>query len=153
MAASPRLTELTLIYPFFGDPLVSEAGLPLDVVETTRSAALKLVNACKALPDFNTIQIVHIGGGPRPPAVGGYEQMRDGGLPPVEQRWQALRDRVKDVKDVAMDCLKECQEGEGRKRITLRVIELGRFRPPGKHRPGSMRVERVEEYEVGGFNV
>lgn len=128
------------------------------MVGATRSTISEVVNACKYLPDFDTIQIVHIlGWGAHRPAVRGYDQMRDGGLPSAEQLVQEVRDRVNDVKDLAIDCLKRpemgYQEGEGRKRITLRVIELGRYRPPGKNRPGSLRVNRVDEYEVWGFDV
>ena len=152
MAACPRLTELTLIYPYPGDPPVSETGVPLDVVGTTHSATLELVNACKFLPDFDTIQIVHIlAWGTSPPAVRGH-----GGLS-AEQLLQAVRDPVNDVKDLMIDCLKRsemgCQGRERRKRAMVRVIELCRYRPPGKHCLGSLRINRVEEYEVRGSNV
>ena len=156
MAACPRLTELTLIYPYPGDPPVSETGVPLDVVGTTHSAALELVNACKSLPDFDTIQIVHIlAWGTSPPAVRAHQHMRYGGLS-AEQLLQVARDPVNDVKDLVIDCLKRpemgCQEGERRKRAMVRVIELCRYRPPGKDCPGSLRINLVEEYEVRGFD-
>lgn len=158
MTACPRLTELTLIYPYPGDPLVSETlGVPLDVVETTQSATSELVDACKSLPEFNTIQIVHyLGELPHPPVTPEYGEMEDDSQPSADKWRQASRDWVNDVKDLAIDCLKKremgCREGEGRKRTTLRVIKLGRYRLPGKHSRGSVRVELVEEYEVPGYD-
>jgi len=79
-----------------------------------------------------------------------------GGVPPSkEQRRELLRDRVKGVKDAAKDCLKKpeigCQEGEGRKKITLRVIELGAYRPHGEPYLDCIGVEKVDECEVWGF--
>jgi len=124
------------------------------VVETARSAILELVNACKTLPDFNTFQIVYVHflvKHPYPP-IRGYERTRDGVPPTMEQRRQALRDLMKGVKNVAIDCLKKpeigCQQGEGRKRTTLRVIELGAYRPPGGPDLDCITVEKVEECEV-----
>ena len=158
MAACQGLTELTLIYPHPDDTLVAETGLPLDKVGVTHSAALELVNACKALPDFNTIQLVHfLGRDHTLPAMCEYERMRDGNLSSAEQPRQVLRDRVEVVRDLVIDCLRNpemgSQEGEETRKTTLRVIELGKYRLPGKpyHRV-SVRVEKVEEYEVREFD-
>ena len=82
--------------------------------------------------------------------------MADGCLPSKEQMREALRDRVKGVEDVAIECLKKpeigCQEGEGRKKTTLRVIELGACRPRGEPYVDCVRVEKVEVCEVWGFD-
>ena len=155
MAACPRLTELTLIYLHPDHALVSETGDPLDTVGTTHSATLELVSACKVLPDFDTIQIVH-GLDKKLLIFGthGYDQVGDGSMPSMEQQWQALRNRAKGMRDLVINCLKGPEigreEGEGKK-ITLRVIELGKYRLPGELYLDSVRVEKVEEYEVWGF--
>ena len=125
MAACLRLTELTLIYPRGFDARVTEPGVTLDRVGITRSTTIELVSACKALLNFNTLQIVHFFG----PKV-----------------------LVEGVKDLTVHCLKTpemgCQEGEGRKKTTLRVIGLCRYRIPGKIQPGAVVVGNVEVYEV-----
>jgi len=156
VAACSGLTELTLIYPYPDGTLVSETGVPLDVVETTHSAAIELVNACKSHPDLDTIQIVHfVGRDLYPSAARGY-RLEDGSPTSMERRRQELRTRVKGVKDLVVDCLKKpktgCQEGEGRKKTTLRVIELDTYRLTGELFLDSMRVEKVEGYEVWGFD-
>ena len=156
MAACPRLTELTLIYPHPDDTLVSETGLPLDVVKTTCSAAMDLVTACKSLPDLDTIQIVHFVGREQYPPARRHGLGSDSPAA-MEQRRRQLRARVEGVKDSVIDCLKKLkrgsQEGEGRRRTTLRVIELDTYRLPGELYLDSMKVEKVEECEVWGFDV
>ena len=139
MAACRRLTELTIIYPHPRDTPFSKTGAQLNTVETACSATLELVNVCKELPDFETIQIVYF-----LPAV-----TPDGGCvarPFLKQQNQALREQVKGVMDLAIDCLKEpgtgCLEGEGRK-TTVRVIELS----PNHPRP-HLGPAKVEEHEV-----
>jgi len=100
------------------------------MVGTARSATLELLGASKALPDFDTLQIVHFL--PNTPSPGYMDWwLRNNGLLPTEQRKQTLREHVrgvKGVKDLAIDCLKRpktgCQKGGGRKKTTLRVIEL-----------------------------
>ena len=156
MAACPRLTELTLIYPRAWDAIIPEPGVPLDRVRTTQSATIELVNACKALPGFNTLQIVQFLGKNSYPTHG-YDQMEDGSPPPVEPRRQALMDLVEGVKGLAIKCLRApklgYQEGAGKKKITLRLIWLGAYGLPGEFTPGPVRVEEVEEYEVWGSGI
>ena len=110
------------------------------MARTARSATLELVNACKALPDLDTIQIVHFlpGTGDRLEAIGIYS---------TEPSNRALREEVRSVRDSAIDCLNTPemgrQKGGRRKKITLRVIELN----PDHPRPHLGTVE-VEECEV-----
>jgi hypothetical protein len=101
---------------------------------------LELVNACKSLPDFDTLQIVHfILGVPLYP--GSLEEFST-------ERWnQEVRDQAKDVKGGAIDCLREpetgCQEGGGRKKTALRLIELRQ-----DSRTFRLDSVKVEEYRV-----
>jgi len=96
----------------------------------------KLITVCKGLPDFDTIQIVYF--------LPGHVlfQKRRAILLSSEQVSRALREQVKGVVDLAIECLKEPGEGEGRK-TTVRVIELslGDLRP-------YMGPVKVEEYEA-----
>jgi len=99
---------------------------------------LELVNACKALPDFDTIQIVHFlpGTGDRLEAIG---------ILSTEPLNRTLREEVKGVRDSVVDCLNKLEMGRqkgGRRKITLRVIELS----PDHPRPhlGSVEVEECE---------
>jgi len=70
-------------------------------------------------------------------------------LSSMEQQQQAMREQATGVRDLAMDCLKEpktgCREGAGRKRTTLRVIELNPSLPVLSFRLDSLK---VEEHEV-----
>jgi len=141
VAACRGLTELTIIYPHTYDTPVSETGALIDKVETARSATLALVNVCKELPDFDTIQIVYF--------IPGNAFMYFGDrtvLPCSEAQKQALREWVKGVTDLAIDCLKNpgtgSREWEGRK-TTVRVIELSLDYPMRHLGPA-----KVEEYEV-----
>jgi len=129
MAACPRLTELTVMYPH-PDGAKSKA---------VPSEMLELVNACKALPDFDTIQIVHFlpGTGDRLEAIG---------IPSAAPLNRTLREEVKGMRDSVADCLNKLETGRqkgGRRKITLRVIELN----PDHPRPHLGPVE-VEECEV-----
>jgi hypothetical protein len=97
-----------------------------------------LVNACRALPYFDTLQIVH-----------GYRPTYEETDLSVRRRRQVLREHVDSAKDVAINCLKELDtgglEGEGRKKTTVRVVELVAGSPyPNFH----LNYVRVEEYEV-----
>jgi len=90
----------------------------------------ELLGACNALPDFDTLQIVHFL--PNTPSPGYVDWwLRNNGLLPTQQRKQALSEQVrgvKGVKDLAIDYLKKpkgrYRGGRGRKETTLRVIEL-----------------------------
>ena len=135
MAACPRLTELTIIYPHpYGAPAVAE---------TARSVISELVDACKALPDFDTFQILRllVDTPPRRYAARSTEQWK-----------RTLSEEVGGVKDWAVCCLKAktgCEEGGGRKRTTLRVIGLNSSLRPGedifrRFHLGSVKVEVYE---------
>jgi len=108
----------------------------LDTVEIARSETLELVNTCKALQGFDTIQIMSF-----LPST----WMGRVGLSSSEQLNQGLRERVNGVRDVAIDCLKRPGTGwgKGRKKATVRVIELSPDHP--KPHLGSVK---VEEYGV-----
>ena len=103
----------------------------------------ELVIACKALPDFDTLQILYFPTTPPHPICwcGGHGTSR-------EQWKRKLREQAKDMKDLAVVCLQGaetvCQEGEGGKRTTVRVVRLrsGRRRP--ERHPGSAEVEVCE---------
>jgi len=127
VTALPRLTELTLIYPHPYDYPIMEAGTQLYTVRTVRSATSELVNACRTLPKFDTLQIVHFLLGEPLSRIYG-EEMEYSSVPCTEQRKQELRERVKGVKDLAIDSLEKaktgCLEGGRGKKTTLKVIEL-----------------------------
>jgi hypothetical protein len=135
VAACPRLTELTVLCPFKQETEI----IPLDIVESVRLAISELIDACKTLPDFNTLQIVYLTLDLLP-------------IYPIaaltERRNQALRVQVKDVKDWAIDCLKKPKTGRGKKKATLRVIELMQH----GCRTFGLDSVKVEEYEVPGFD-
>jgi len=103
-------------------------GIPLDTVRATRSALSKLVNKCKALPNFDTLQIVHFSL-TKPPPIN-HPRRRGGQKSYPKQQKPALVDQVRGVKDWAIDCLKKPetgnQGGAGREKtaVMLRVIEL-----------------------------
>jgi hypothetical protein len=89
----------------------TETGYLLDPVGSARFATSELVNACKALPDFDTFQIVY-GRGP----------MYNEADLSVKKRRQALRESVEGARNLAINRLKE--PGAGRNKTTVRVIEL-----------------------------
>ena len=108
---------------------------------------LKLVAACKTLQDFNTLQIVRFPfTQPYMPICscdGPCECFRPD-LP--EGHWeQLLGEYMKDLEECAIEYLKRpktgCLEGEGVKRITLRVIEFSVDCPL-----------KVREHEVEDFD-
>jgi hypothetical protein len=132
VAACPKLTELTIICPHAGTVEDTETEY-LGPAGSVRSATSELVNACKALPDFDTLQIVY---GCQPM----YWELYHSEIP----RRQTLREHAGYAKDSAINCLREpetgCRERGGRKKITVRVIEL----VMGNHDPTSVRVEVCE---------
>ena len=141
MAACPKLTELSIVYPY---PCDGDVDLGMEtsarLVRNVRSAMLELANTCKALPDFDTFQIIHV---PlpvlRPELYMDYEMTRNPALSFYE-----LREELGSGKELVMNCLKKpetkCREGEGRKKTMVRVVELAEG-----HHPASTK---VEEYEV-----
>ena len=144
MAACRGLTELTIIYPHPYDFPVSDTGALIDKVKTARSATLALIDVCKELPDFDTIQIVYFI--PCSPPMFMFMWGDSIVAPPSEGQKQSSRERAKAVTDFVIDCLKQpgtgSREGEGRK-TTVRVIELTPDHPMCHLGPA-----KVEEYEV-----
>lgn len=140
MVTLTRLTELTLMHPHPHVTPGVETG-------TVHSATLELVNACRALPDFDTLQIVHVLLGESVLLCGGMRVT----LTPTDQREQALREQVKVVRDLALESLKKAKARcwEGRK-VMLRVIELSPHFPLVGHHLGAAHLGsvRVEGFEV-----
>ena len=147
MAACPRLTELTVLFRHRYDAQHAETGTLIDPTEGARSAMSELVVACKALPDFDTLQVVR--DTIIPDHLVCWCGWRGCGsrMGSSKQQEEISRKQMKDMKDWAIDCLKkpgtEFQKGEERerKRITLRVFMFDPGRPC--HSSGE-----VEEYEV-----
>ena len=120
MAACPRLAELTVISHYHHNAKHIEAA----------RAISELVVACKALPDFDTFQIIRI------PTVQFFCNFCGWGACgsrayPSEEWKQMVRRETEDIEDWAIDCLKKseagCRKRGERKRIALRVF---------KHNPG-----------------
>ena len=106
-----------------------------DPAESVHSTVLSLVVACKVLPDFDTLQIVHFPYRGRQ-EVSGYQGYS-------RERPKRSTDELERLKDWAISCLKSetgSQEGEGKKRKKLRVIKLSPDRPL----LGSVEVEVYE---------
>ena len=118
-------------------------GIPQDLTEGARSAVSELVVACKALPDFDTLQILYFPTEPPRPICW------CGTHGPSKEQWdRSLREQVDSMKDLVLGCLKSPkmghQEGKGRKKTTVRVIRFGPVRPRPNHHPGPMKVEQYE---------
>ena len=147
MAACPRLTELTVVFHHQYDGQHAETGTLIDPAGGARSAMSELVVACKALPDFATLQVVRFTLVPGHLICscgwGGCGSRMDSS----KQKEEILRKQTEDMKDWAMDCLKRSETGwrEGeerkRKRTTLRVFMFGPGRP-------CHSLAKVETYEV-----
>ena len=136
MAACPRLTELTVILPYPHGAEITDTGILLDPIGVARSAISELVIACKALPDFDTFQIVRYPIGPPPLVCRCTNWWECSAHTPSSEQWEeALEKQMKDLEEWAIDCLKEprieCQE-EGRKRTTLRAIKFAPGRGPAR---------------------
>ena len=137
VAACPKLAELTIISPHPDTIEDLETKYYLDPVGSVRSATSELVNACKGLPDFDTLQIVHGCG-----LDYGGEELH------VKRLQREYMEHVDGARDVAISCLKLPEtryhrEGEGR-RTTVRVVEL----VAGPAQNFYMESVNVEEYEV-----
>ena len=121
-AACPRLTELTIIFPYC---LRYDRRTEWEFTPDLAEVMSELVGACEALPDFNVLQIVRF-------SISPYWTMdwRSVRTSAMEQLEQKMRKRTKEVEDLALDCLKmhkaRCREGGGRKRTTLKVITFPR---------------------------
>ena len=106
----------------------------------------KLIVVCKTLQDFNTLQIVRL-------TKPDYYPLFDCDTGQVSsdhsydsyittERWaQILEEHVKDLREWAVECLEKAKtgglEGEERKKITVRTVEVGYIHPM-----------KVREYEV-----
>jgi hypothetical protein len=137
VAVCPKLTELTIIFPDPGTIKDTETGYLLNPNGSVRSATSELVSACKALPDFDISQIVH-----------GCGLMYGGAGLRAKRRRRRLRKHVGWAKDSAINSLKEpetgCQERQGWKKATVRVIELVAGSPCPTFHLSSARVEECE---------
>ena len=113
-------------------------------MEIVHSATLELVNACRALPDLDTLQIVHFLLD-KPLLVCGYTRAS---LAATDKQEQALREQVRGVKDLVIGSLKNAkagrQEGEGRKNVLVRVIELSPYLPLAGYHLNSVKAEVFE---------
>ena len=123
MVACSRLTELSVIYPYPYDTFQeTDKGILFDPAGRARSAVSELIVACKALPDFNTLQIVRLPIRPPSPICncdGPCEYFHP--RIPLEQWERILGEQMKYLEEWAIDCL----EREGRKGTTLRTIQFG----------------------------
>jgi hypothetical protein len=137
VAVCPKLTELTVICSQPDTAEAAETGSLLDPVGTVRSSTSELVNACGAPPEFDTLQIVYVCG---PMYKELYLSER--------RRRQALREHAGCARDSAINCSKEletgCQEREGRRKTTVRVIELVAGSSYVSFHPDCVRVEERE---------
>ena len=124
-----------------------EWGIQLDPDGRARSAVSELVGACKALPDFDTLQIVRFPITP-PPLACWCGRNCSSHVPSREQWDRALAEQTKDLEGWSIDCLKQprtgCLEGEGRK-TTFRVIQFSSCYP-------TQSSVKVEEREVWRFD-
>lgn len=158
MAACPRLTELSILCPHPHlhphDFRFSEAGIPLGPVRTAHSEIIELVNGCKELPDFDTLQIIHFSLNTSDTGRG-LEGGKVNRLPLMNQ---VSREQAEGMKDWVLERLKEPRtgcEGNGRKKKMLRIVELSSFLTHlgyhyrTKFRPGPVKVEEYEVWGVG----
>ena len=133
MAACSRFIEISVIspYPYYGDK-EKDADVLLD--PEARPTTLELIVACKALEDFNTLQIVRLPMGPplsdcwcNGPCECGNPSL------PVESWERILEKHVKGLGGWAIECLEKvkvgCLEGEGGKRTTVRTVEFSYDHP------------------------
>lgn len=141
----PGLTELTIIFPYPYDAQLTETGILLDPAGRAHPAMSELIGACKGLPDFHTLQIVHFPTIPPRPTCWCGKKRCGSHKPSVGQWDQALEKQAKDLEEYAKDCLKKPETGfweeGGRRRTTLRVIEFSSPRP-------CQSSVKIEEYQV-----
>jgi hypothetical protein len=137
VAACPKLTELTIVCPHPDTVEDLETGYFFDPVGTARSATSELVNACNALPYFDTFQIVH-----------GYRPMYKEVDLSLRRRRRKLRERVEGAGGLVTNCLGEletrCRQRDGGKTTTVRVIELA----AGYRQNAYLDSVKIEEYQV-----
>jgi len=157
------LTELTVLYPHPHphqyrfeippvDPEDIAKGFPPCPVEKPRSAISELIDACKALPDFGTLQIVHLALDKPPPRCW-CGRTGCGRLGPYteERKWE-LREEMEGMKDWAIECLKRPKTGEGRKEMTL-MEQIKGVRDWAADYLKKQRTERCKEEERKGITL
>ena len=141
MAACPRLTELTIIFPH--RRVEERKELPPIFVERVRSAISDLADACKALQDFDTLQVARF---PLTPSFWCWcYEWPDCGCGPfplyIGREEQALEKEMRRLEEWAIECLKRpkigCPDVAGRRSV-LRSIKFG----------SSWSSVEVDEYEV-----
>ena len=129
------------------DTRITETGILHDPAGTALLAISELLVACEALPDFDTLQILHI---PSPPYRVCWCGLRgcDNLILHTKQWEQSRREQARRMKYFAIDCLRQSkigrQEGKGRKRIMVRMVRLGVTLPHPYYCPGSVEVEEYE---------
>ena len=148
MAACPRLTELT-VTPNPYDTRATETGVLHDPAGTVLSAISELVIACEALPDFDTLQILHVPA-PRDDGVRGCGELWCNNRTLHANQWGRLRrEQVGGLKDFTIDCLETLKsrrhKGEGRKRTIVRIVRMRYVIGRPDYLPRSVE---VEEYEM-----
>ena len=147
MAACPKLTELT-ITPDPYDTRTTETGILYDPAGTALSAISELVVACETLPDFDALQILHAPAPPPYPICWCGLRRCDDRLLHAKQWEQSRGEKVRGMKDFAIDCLKTLKsgrhEGDGRKRTMVRVVRLSVTLPHPDYGPGSVEIEKYE---------
>lgn len=135
--ACPKLTELTVIYSSVTEHRVVFAPVGA-------AAVFEIVTACKTLPDFDTLQIVHFPSALPMPGASTRELYLKQTVSQLKRQRELARGRVRFIKEAAMIRLRQEGEGGTRKKTTVRVIELRSDHP---ERIVLDSVE-VEEYEV-----
>ena len=115
---------------------------------------VEVVDVCKELTDFDTLQLVHFslsasGSGS---GLGGESVSR------LSLMNQASREQVESMKDWALDRLRKRRTGcewEGRKKRILKIVELNSSTTgPGfpHHTRPHLGPVKIEEYEVWGVD-
>ena len=137
MAACPRLTELTIIFPH--RLVIEYEELRPIYVKRVQSAISDLADACKALQDFDTLQVARF------PLMYMCYEWPDCLCGPsplhIGRREEALEKEMRRLEEWAIECLRRpkigCPEVAGRRSV-LRSIKFG----------SSWGSVEVDEYEV-----
>lgn len=154
----PQLTELTFFYPLPGHIQKTKHGVDSETLQTARIIP-EIVNACRLLPNFDTVQIVYCFGDPLPrPSRSLF--WRNPGYDNTVNTWCERRimfeEELQVVKDKVIRALEQnkCDGGgageEGRDRVMVRVIELlwsFKFNPGGSERR-SLFSMNIKEHKV-----
>ena len=144
MAACPRLTEFTIIFPH--RRVEERKELPPIFVEKVHSAISDLADACKALQDFDTLQVARFPLIPPPPAqycwCNEWPDCGCGVYPIyIDREERALEKEMRELEEWAIECLRRPKTGcpeVAERRSALRSIKFG----------SSWSSVEVDEYEV-----